>query len=87
MSLTEFERTPLLGLSQPELEEAITALQLPRFRARQLWRWVWRHGVTEFSDMTDLGKPVQALLASHFHADRPVVSRRQWRRETTGLSA
>ena len=77
MSLTEFERTPLLGLSQPELEEAITALQLPRFRARQLWRWVWRHGVTEFSDMTDLGKPVQALLASHFHADRPVVSRRQ----------
>ncbi|MEK9729289.1 MAG: 23S rRNA (adenine(2503)-C(2))-methyltransferase RlmN, partial [Alphaproteobacteria bacterium] len=68
---------PLLGLSQIELEEAITALQLPRFRARQLWRWVWRHGVTEFSDMTDLGKPVQSLLAQHFHADRPAVSRRQ----------
>ena len=77
MSSTEFERTPLLGLSQPELEEAVAALQLPRFRARQLWRWVWRHGVTEFSDMTDLGKPVQTLLAAHFHADRPVVSRRQ----------
>ena len=75
--MTDFERTPLLGLSQIELEEAITALQLPRFRARQLWRWVWRHGVTEFSDMTDLGKPVQSLLAQHFHADRPSVSRRQ----------
>jgi len=75
--MTVFERTPLLGLSQIELEEAITALQLPRFRARQLWRWVWRHGVTEFSDMTDLGKPVQSLLAQHFHADRPAVSRRQ----------
>jgi len=75
--MTDFERTPLLGLSQIELEEAITALQLPRFRARQLWRWVWRHGVTEFSDMTDLGKPVQSLLAQHFHADRPAVSRRQ----------
>ena len=77
LSMTDFERTPLLGLSQIELEEAITALQLPRFRARQLWRWVWRHGVTEFSDMTDLGKPVQMLLAQHFHADRPTVSRRQ----------
>lgn len=77
LSMTDFERTPLLGLSQIELEEAITALQLPRFRARQLWRWVWRHGVTEFSDMTDLGKPVQMLLAQHFHADRPAVSRRQ----------
>ncbi|MEK9572803.1 MAG: 23S rRNA (adenine(2503)-C(2))-methyltransferase RlmN [Alphaproteobacteria bacterium] len=75
--MTDFERTPLLGLSQIELEEAITALQLPRFRARQLWRWVWRHGVTEFSDMTDLGKPVQSLLGQHFHADRPAVSRRQ----------
>ena len=75
--MTDFERKPLLGLSQIELEEALTALQLPRFRARQLWRWVWRHGVTEFSDMTDLGKPVQYLLAQHFHADRPAVSRRQ----------
>ncbi len=75
--MTDFERTPLMGLSQIELEEAITALQLPRFRARQLWRWVWRHGVSEFSDMTDLGKPVQSLLAQHFHADRPAVSRRQ----------
>ena len=75
--MTDFERTPLMGLSQIELEEAITALQLPRFRARQLWRWVWRHGVTEFSDMTDLGKPVQSLLGQHFHADRPAVSRRQ----------
>ncbi len=77
MSIAAFERTPLLGLSQIEVEEAVTALQLPRFRARQLWRWVWRHGVTEFSDMSDLGKPVQTLFASHFHIDRPAVSRRQ----------
>ena len=70
-------RTPLLGLSLDELEDRVAALQLPRFRARQLWRWVWRHGITEFADMTDLGKPVQTLLAMHFHADRPSVSRRQ----------
>ena len=70
-------RTSLLCLSLKELEERIEQLQLPRFRARQLWRWVWRHGLTEFSDMTDLGKSVQSLLAKHFHADRPLVSRRQ----------
>ena len=70
-------RTPLLGLSLYELEMQIEQLQLPRFRARQLWRWVWRHGLTDFSDMTDLGKSVQLLLAQHFHADRPLVSRRQ----------
>ena len=59
------------------LEAEVERLQLPRFRARQLWRWVWRHGITDFSDMTDLGKPVQQLFAGRFHADRPAVSRRQ----------
>ena len=66
-----------MGLSLTELEEQVSRLQLPRFRARQLWRWVWRHGLTEFADMTDLGKPVQTLLSQHFHADRPSVTRRQ----------
>ena len=70
-------RIPLLGLSLYELEMQMEQLQLPRFRARQLWRWVWRHGLTDFSDMTDLGKSVKLLLAQHFHADRPLVSRRQ----------
>ncbi len=70
-------RIPLLDLSLYELEMRIEQLQLPRFRARQLWRWIWRHGLTDFSDMTDLGKSVQLLLAQHFHADRPIVSRRQ----------
>ena len=70
-------RASLLGLSLEELEGQIEQLQLPRFRARQLWRWVWRHGLTEFSDMTDLGKSVQSLLTQHFHADRPKISRRQ----------
>lgn len=71
------QRLALLGMNLVQLEAEIERLQLPKFRARQLWRWVWRHGVTDFSDMTDLGKPVQQLLAGVFHADRPVVSRRQ----------
>ena len=70
-------RLPLLGLDMAALEAEVERLQLPRFRARQLWRWVWRHGITDFSDMTDLGKPVQQLFAGRFHADRPAVSRRQ----------
>lgn len=73
----EFERKSLLGLSQAELEEEITRLQLPRFRAQQIWRWVWRHGVSDFDEMSDLGKAVRALVANHFHAERPAISRRQ----------
>ena len=66
----------LLGLSQAALEAEITALGLPKFRAGQLWRWVWRHGLTNFSEMSDLGKPVREQLTELFSADRPAVSRR-----------
>jgi len=54
----------------------MVALGLPKFRARQVWRWVWRHGLSSFDEMSDLGKPVRELLAAHFSADRPAVSRR-----------
>ena len=66
----------LLGLSQVALEAEITALGLPKFRAGQLWRWVWRHGLTNFAEMSDLGKPVREQLTELFSADRPAVSRR-----------
>ena len=51
-------RRSLLSFEPDALEAEMTALGLPKFRARQLWRWVWRHGVSDFSDMTDLGKPL-----------------------------
>ncbi len=73
----ELLRRSLLSFEPDALEAEMIALGLPKFRARQLWGWVWRHGVTDFSDMTDLGKPLQALMSERFHVDRPAVSRRQ----------
>jgi 23S rRNA (adenine2503-C2)-methyltransferase len=69
-------RQNLLGMSLAALEDAVTDLGLPKFRARQVWRWVWRHGLTGFDEMSDLGKDVRQLMAGHFMADRPTVSRR-----------
>lgn len=69
-------RQSLLGLSPADLEAQIVAAGLPKFRARQLWRWVWRHGLTNFDEMSDLGKTVRAQFSGMFQADRPVVTRR-----------
>ena len=69
-------RINILGLSRVALEAEVTALGLPKFRARQLWRWVWRHGLTSFDEMSDLGKPVRDKFAELFTADRPAVLRR-----------
>ena len=39
---TAVERTSLLGLSMEEVEARVVAAGLPKFRARQLWRRIWR---------------------------------------------
>ena len=70
------QRVPLLGLSAAELEQAVVAAGLPKFRARQLWRWVWRHGLTSFEEMSDLGKPVRQTFSEMFSLARPAVTSR-----------
>jgi 23S rRNA (adenine2503-C2)-methyltransferase len=69
-------RVNILGLTRAALEDEVTALGLPKFRAKQLWRWVWRHGLTNFDEMSDLGKPIRDQFAGLYTVDRPVVSRR-----------
>ncbi len=69
-------RQSLLGLSPTELEAEVVACDLPKFRARQLWRWIWRHGLTNFDEMSDLGKTARSRFSEMFHADRPAVTRR-----------
>ena len=70
------QKINLVGLSFGELEAKVMALGLPKFRAKQVWRWIWRHGLTNFDEMSDLSKPVRKLLGMQFSADRPAVSKR-----------
>ncbi len=67
----------LIGLSRAEMEEAVSALGEPDFRARQLWHWIYHRGATEFEAMTSLSKPFRSLLAKHFAADRPSIASAQ----------
>ena len=70
------KKSNLLGFSQAGLETEILKFGLPKFRSKQVWRWVWRHGVTNFNDMSDLGKSVREQLISMFTLERPGISRR-----------
>jgi len=73
---------PLFGLSRPALVEAIgAALMLDpkkaKMRASQLWRWAYHYGITDFSEMTDIGKQMRADLSALFSLERPKISERQ----------
>jgi len=47
----------LTELTRAELEDALSAEGLERYRARQIFHWVYRRGVTDFAAMTDLPGP------------------------------
>ena len=60
------DRPDLAGLELAELEERFTAAGLPAFRARQVYRWIHKRGVTDLDRMTDLGRDLRARLAAEF---------------------
>lgn len=56
----------LLGLSLEEMQTELAKLQLPAFRARQLFRHIHKNGSTDFVSMTDFTKDVRLLLQERF---------------------
>ncbi len=56
----------LYGLSEVELEAEIVSLGQPRFRARQIVKWVYQKGVTDFSEMTNLPLSLRDTLEASF---------------------
>ncbi|MBM3599539.1 MAG: 23S rRNA (adenine(2503)-C(2))-methyltransferase RlmN [Alphaproteobacteria bacterium] len=66
----ESERKNLVGLDRAELEAELAATGLPKFRARQIWHWIYHRGETDFARMTTLAKPVRAELAQRFMVER-----------------
>jgi 23S rRNA (adenine2503-C2)-methyltransferase len=72
--LTEFERA--------ELEEVLAGRGLPRFRARQIFQWIYRHGVTDLAAMTDLPRDLRVQLAAELAVTTPALVHRD--RSTDG---
>ena len=68
-------RKNLVGLSRDELEAEMLSIGLEKFRARQLWHWIYHRGATDFAVMTTLAKPVREKLAETYAVARPTVVR------------
>ncbi|MCW2238278.1 23S rRNA (adenine(2503)-C(2))-methyltransferase RlmN [Azospirillum canadense] len=68
-------RKNLVGLSRDELEAEMLSIGLEKFRARQLWHWIYHRGATDFTVMTTLAKPVREKLAETYAVARPTVVR------------
>lgn len=67
-------RLDIAGLELSEAEALFGARGWPRFRARQVFRWIWKRGVTDPSRMTDLPKAARAELTEAFAICTPTVA-------------
>lgn len=65
----------LLDLSLAELEAFfIEELKEPRFRAAQVWQWMWQKGARDFASMTNLSKALREKLSGRAEVRRPEVA-------------
>jgi 23S rRNA (adenine2503-C2)-methyltransferase len=60
------ERERLFGKTLDELSAIMSAAGLPSYTSAQVTGWLYRRGVTDISDMTDLSLKTRSLLASRY---------------------
>ena len=67
-------KTNLLGLTKAEIKLLLNKINLPNFRASQIWNWIYRSGTIDFNEMTNISKELRSLLSKNFNIWRPKIS-------------
>ena len=70
-------KTNLVGLTRSELEKVLVDAGLAKFRAKQVWHWVYHKGTTDFSEMTTLSIPIREELSQAYVLSRPGIFQEQ----------
>lgn len=56
------DKTNLLGLSLTKMQAFLVSLGEKPFRAQQILKWIHHSGITNFDEMTNIGKPLRQKL-------------------------
>lgn len=60
------DKKNIRALSFGELNEYFTTIGEKKFRAKQVWEWLWQKHATRFEDMTNLSKELREILLDNF---------------------
>ena len=60
------KKTDIRNIRVNDLQEFCTEHNLSKFRANQVWEWLWKKRVISFNEMTSLSKQMRDLFADHF---------------------
>ena len=67
----------LLNFNIEELQEFCISNNLPKFRATQIWRWMYCFGLHTFEDMSNIARATKDFLNEKAFISRPYVSEMQ----------
>ncbi|WP_165062741.1 23S rRNA (adenine(2503)-C(2))-methyltransferase RlmN [Adlercreutzia sp. ZJ154] len=63
----------IYSYSLEELEETLTQLRLPKYRAKQIYEWLHTHNVSSYDEMTNLPKALREQLSQIFPLSKTEV--------------
>ncbi len=67
--------TNLANYSADGLEKRLADLGQPKFRSKQVFRWIWKDGIHDFSSMSNLSREFREKLKSDFSLELPKIVR------------
>src|SRR6056297_1552065 len=70
----EVPRVNLLGMTRAQLEEFFVGLGEKPFRAQQVLKWIHHAGITDISEMTNLGRNLREKLAGIAEVRPPEIA-------------
>src|SRR5204862_1564896 len=71
------------GLSLPDLEQYFETLGEKKFRAKQVYEWLWQKHAHSFDDMTNLSKDLRTKLSDTFSLPALTVDASQYSADGT----
>jgi 23S rRNA (adenine2503-C2)-methyltransferase len=70
-------KTDLRAQPLADLEKTLAAWGEPRFRAKQIYEWLWKKSATDIETMSNLSKNLRTKLAEHFFINTLIEDKRQ----------
>lgn len=67
-------KTDITDFSLSQLTDFVESLGLPTYRGSQIFAWLYRPNITDFSQMTDLTKDLRETLAARASFDWPEIA-------------
>ncbi|QGT99613.1 methyltransferase [Candidatus Syntrophocurvum alkaliphilum] len=65
------EKTELLGMNNDEIEEYLSSIGEPKYRGRQIYKWIYQKNISSFYNMSDIPKNLRVKLDENANISIP----------------